>query len=224
MLIKATTRKIAGKQVKQLRAKHVIPASVYGPKRAPLSLEITLDDFRKVFHAALYSKLVELEIDGKKSGKVLIKEVQNDSLHDRIIHVSLYEVDMTKAITAEVQIKVTGESPAVKNNIGLLVTPVERVHVHCLPADLPSELVIDVSNFNQIGDAIHVGALKLPENVKFASDVTLEDMVAYISAPQKQIVEEEKPAEAVEGEVAEGEAVEGEAGKEGKAGKEEVKK
>jgi len=145
--------------------------------------------------------------------KVLLKEVQINPVTDEILHVSLYEVDMKTTISADVPLEVTGESPAVKNNIGLLVVPVSTVSIICLPADLPSKLSVDVSKLNEIGDSVLVSTIKLPDRVELDSDIASNLSLAYISAPQKVIEEEEVETDLEEGEEEE-EGAEKEPGKE----------
>ena len=150
-----------------------------------------------------------------------------------MIHFSLFELDLEKPITTEVPIITKGRSKAVEEKVGFLVTPIESLEVRCLPSKLPPELVIDISNLNEIGDSISVGNLTLPEDVELGGGVTETTTLAYIAPPQKEIVEEEKEevvsVEEAE-EVGEGEEVEGEGeevveeDKEGEEAKEEEKK
>jgi large subunit ribosomal protein L25 len=65
---------------------------------------------------------------------------------------------------------------------------VHNVEVLCFPKDLPEKITADVSHLN-IGDALHVSELKLPEGVraKMAGNI----VVAAVSQPK---VEEAAPA------------------------------
>lgn len=209
--LKANSREVTGKKVKQLRADGKIPASVYGPKTEPVSVTIDPAKFKKLFDEVGYSALFELNIDEAKPFKALVKEVQVDPLKDIVLHVSIYQVDMTKSINADIPVVIDGKSPAVKNNIGLLVTPVNTITVQCLPENLPSEFVINVDALVQVGDSITVGSVELPEGVELEHSMSVDSLLAYISAPQKAI--EDEPTEAEEGE--EGEEGSDEEGEEG---------
>ena len=191
--LKANSREVTGKKVKQLRADGKIPASVYGPKTDPVSVSIDPVKFKKLFDEVGYSALFELNVDEAKSFKALIKEVQIDPLNDIVLHVSIYQVDMTKSINADIPVVIEGKSPAVKNNIGLLVTPVNTITVQCLPENLPSEFVINIDALAQVGDSITVGSVELPEGVELEHGMSEDSLLAYISAPQKAI--EDEPAE-----------------------------
>ena len=52
--------------------------------------------------------------------------------------------------------------------------------IECLPRDLPDKVTVDVSAFN-IGDAIHVHDIKLPEGVVTAADLTAFSVVAPLA-------------------------------------------
>lgn len=208
MLIKAEKRELTGKKVRQLRKDKKLPAVIYGPSRESTNISVDPFEFRRLFKDVGYSKLFDMELDGKNV-KVLVKDLQNNVLTDEIVHVDFYQVDMKKPISAEVPIEFVGESYAAKNNIGLLVHSMTSVEVKCLPADLPAKLVVEVSDLREIGDSIAVEDLKLPEGVEFDADVAQDVPVVYIAAPQKTVEEEE--AEAAEAEASE-EAEEGEEG------------
>jgi len=202
MLIKANKREITGKKVKQLRRDKQLPAVLYGPNRESTSISIDPLEFGRLFKNVGYSKLFDLELENDKV-KVLVKDLQRNTLTDEFIHIDLYQVNMKKEITAEIPVVFTGESFAVKNNLGLLVHPMPSVAVTCLPGDLPASLEINIDELKEVGDAISAGDIKLPEGVELANDVAPDSPVAYIAAPQKTI-EEEEPEETEGEEGAEG--------------------
>lgn len=195
---------------KQIIKKGLIPGVVYGPEREPLDVKIDVGEFKKLYDQVGHSTMIDAEIEGEsKIGKVLIREVQLHPVRDVPIHVSFYELDLTKHITAEIPVVTEGKAPAVTSNIGFLVTPINELEVRCLPDKLPKNIVIDITKLEAIGDSISVEDITLPEGVEFAADVTGGTTLAYIAPPQKEIVEEVPvEAEAAEGE--EGEKPEGE--------------
>ncbi len=189
MKITAKKRDVTGKKVKNLRQENLVPASVYGPKREPENIVIDPKEFKHVQEVA-GSKLITLEIEGDSTSKVIIKEVQEDPIKDQYLHVSLYEVDPTAKLTTNINVEVQGLAPAVKNNIGVLVSSLNSIVVRCLPKDIPSDFVIDVSNLAQVGDSILVSDLKLPEGVELANPEIANLALVNIAPPQKEIVEE----------------------------------
>ncbi|MGH9094704.1 MAG: hypothetical protein ACRDXE_06035, partial [Acidimicrobiales bacterium] len=120
-------------------------------------------------------------------------------------------------ITADVPIIHTGVAKAVFQDQGVIEQPLTTLTVNSLPANIPNELVVDISQM-AIGDTIRVGDLALPRDV--TTDVDPEEAViiaatSAVAAEAEELAEEEA-AEAAEAE-AEGEAAEG-AGDEAPAG------
>jgi large subunit ribosomal protein L25 len=192
MKIKLNKREVVGKKAKNLRAQNMVPANIYGPSRESVNVSIVPKEFRQAFQEAGYNRLVDAEIEGEaKNVKVLFKEVQMDPVKDTPIHVSFYQVDMNKPINTSVPVVIEGVSPAVKNNLGLLVNPFDALKIACLPSDIPEKFVIDVNKLENVGDSVHINDLVLPEGVKWDSGVDERAAVAYIAAPQKTIEEEE---------------------------------
>ncbi len=201
MKIVLKKRDLTGKKVKQMRESGVVPATIYGPHRQSMNLSVDPKEFHEAFKKSGYNNLVDVQIEGESdSTKALIKEVQIHPIREDLIHVSFYEVDMKKVITANIPVLITGVSPAVKTNIGFLVAPIDNLSVRCLPKDLPQNITISIDNLTKIGDSISVVDIKLPENVEFSADVLESTKLAMIVPPQKQIIQEEvvKPEEGVE--------------------------
>jgi large subunit ribosomal protein L25 len=88
-----------------------------------------------------------------------------------------------------VPLEPVGIPNGVKNFGGLLEQNVRALTIECLPKDLPDKLSVDVSALN-IGDAIHVRDIALPEGVrtKIQPDLTVFSVLA-------PTVEEEPVAE-----------------------------
>ncbi len=222
MKLNAQKRTVSGKKVKYLRAEGIIPATIYGPKRDSESIQFNEKDFQKAFDKASYNKFIELTIDDAKPVRVLVKEVNYDPIKDNIQDVSIYQIDEDRKISVEVPIILLGEAPAVKQKLGFLVHQTENVTVYCLPKDLPEKFEISVESIETTNDTISLEDLKLPEGVEFDSGVDPHSAIAYIATDQKEIVEEEAPAEGEEGaEGTEGSAEGGAATEGSEEGKEE---
>lgn len=186
MKLTLSKRDLTGKKVKSMRNNGMVPASIYGPKQNSLNLQLDEKEFANVFKKAGYNNLIEVEVDGEKSF-ALIKEVQKDPIKGDIWHVSLYAVDMNKQINAEIPLIFVGLSPAVKNNIGILVNSMSHLTVRCLPKDLPSDITLDVSTLAQVGDAIKISDIKLGAGVELGSTVNEHASIVSVAPPQKRL-------------------------------------
>jgi large subunit ribosomal protein L25 len=179
--------------VKKSRRAGKIPAVLYGHGE-PQALELSAVELVTALNAAHSENvLVDLEIGGEASAKkhlALIKEIQQHPIKDKVLHIDLNEIDPNQTIHAEVPVEEFGEAIGVKNG-GVLDHLMRHVRVECLPANLPSAILVDVSALN-IGGAIHVGELPKIEGVTITNAADLP--VFMVHAPR--VEEEAAPAAA----------------------------
>jgi large subunit ribosomal protein L25 len=194
--LKAEPRDNVGRSaVRQLRARGLIPAIVYGGKDKPQPLQVAARDINAMMsHASGENILVELEITGDGSTRTaLVQEVQHSPVRGEIRHIDFHAVSMDQMIQAEVPLEPTGTAIGVKTFGGLLEQSLRTLPIECLPGDLPDRITVDISNLN-IGDAIHVRDIQFPQGVtpKVPVDLTAFSVVA-------PVVEEEAPVAEAEG-------------------------
>lgn len=181
--INATKRTISGRPVKQLRSAGKLPAVVYGHGVKSENIELSANEFMKVFRQAGESTIVNLSMDGKNL-PVLIHDVQNHYLKDTPEHVDFYVVNMDEKLTATVQLHFIGESMAVKNMGGTLAKNLSEVEVECLPGDLPSHFEIDISDLKSFDDVIRVSDIKVSDKVKILANP--EEVIAVVTPPRSE--------------------------------------
>lgn len=142
-----------------------IPAILYGPKTAPVALELNKKEFTSRVAGLEGSHLVRLKSSATTlADKVaLVKEMQYHPISGDVIHADLYEVDLTAKITVQVPLHFIGKAAGVVRG-GILQPIVREIEVECLPLDIPQFFDVDVSGLD-IGDAIHVEDLAMPEGV-----------------------------------------------------------
>jgi len=200
LTISTQTRKLTGRKTNKLRREGCIPGIVYGPKSKNVSIKINEKDFKDIFRKAGESTLIDLKIDDKEIGKVIINNYQIEPVSDNIIHFDLYQVRMDKKITTRVSIKFIGESPAIKNESGILVKNHDTLEIKCLPKDLIHNIEIDLSVLKHIDDIIRIKDLKISDEIEIIAD--LEEAIVNVAPPrtEKEMEElEEKVEEKVEG-------------------------
>jgi large subunit ribosomal protein L25 len=165
--------------VRKLKAAGSIPAVIYGAKDKPETLQVSKRDINAMLsHAAGENILVELEIAGKNR-LALVQEVQHAPLGGGILHIDFHAVSMDEVIQADVPVEPMGVANGVKNMGGLLEQNLRSLAIECLPRDLPDVIKVDVSALN-IGDAIHVREIQLPEGVttRIQPDLTAFSVLA----------------------------------------------
>lgn len=212
IILPATARDKSIK-AKNLRKQNKIPAEYYGAGEQNLQLVLDYQTFRKVYKKAGGSTIVELSVEGQEKPKeVLVHAVDYDPLTDEFQHVDLMQVDMNKKVTTRVPIHFEGISPAVKNLGGVLTHNKNEIEIRCLPKDLLSEIVVDISKLEEIHSSVHVKDLPIDlEKIEVLENADV--IVCTVMAPKTQ--------EEVEAELAEptGEAVSEEVKEEAEAEK-----
>jgi len=195
--------KVQGREKNEKLAPDFMAGVVYGQSMENVLIKIKTNDFIKVYEKAGESNLINLEIDGKGTFQVLVKELQKDVVKDFFIHVDLYKVDMNKELTAEIPLEFIGESKAMKEQGALLNKSIDEVSVECLPNDLVDHIDIDISVLENIGDAIFIKDMNVPKGIKILNNA--DDVVATVVEPEEEKVEAvvaapvaETPAKAVE--------------------------
>ncbi len=184
LVLPARTRTALGKQAKSVLHKHAIPAVLYGHGVTNRNLEIDGLVFGKIFRQAGSSSLVDLTIDDGQAIKVLIHDVQRHPTSDDFTHVDLYQVKMTEKIETDIALNFIGESPAVKEQGGILVRPMDEIRVSCLPGDLVHAIDVDISQLKTFEDHIRIQDLPIPSGLTVLDDV--EAIVASVTPPRSE--------------------------------------
>jgi len=208
----------AGKAHK-IREAGKIPAVVYGKGSPSRSLAVDFSVFNKIYKKAGESTLIDLKIADAKPIKILIKDVQLDPVSDDIIHIDFKEVTIGEKMNVTIPLNFIGESSAVKDLNGVLITNVDELEVECLPKDLIHKIEVDISVLKTFDDVIRIKDIVVPETIAVLNNP--EDAVILVSPPR--VAEEEKPVSEEEAEEPEVVGKEKEEGKEGEAPKEEKK-
>jgi large subunit ribosomal protein L25 len=180
-----------------------IPGVVYGPEIDPKPVSVEEREFRAAMRHASSSAILNLNLDGRET-KAVLREMQRDPVTNRVIHVDFHAISMNKPIHVSIPIHFTGTPVGVKVDGGIMQTTMRELRVSCLPADIPDDIVLDVSELG-IGDSIHVRDIAI-ENVDILSEE--RRTIVVISAPTV-IKAEAAAAEEEEGEEAEAAAEEG---------------
>jgi large subunit ribosomal protein L25 len=222
-IIKAKIRDKSGETNNFLRKNEFIPAILYGEGIKNISLKINTKDFEEVYKEAGESSLITLKIDDKEF-LVLIHQIARGPIKGEFLHIDFYHPSTKKKVEAEIPLIFEGEAPGIKELGAILEKQFRELEVKGLAKDLPKEIIVNVENLKTFEDKIYIKDLKIPEGVMFLKDS--QEIVAHLAQPrdiEKELAEEEKPEEVVEGE----ENKEGEEKKEGdesESSKQESKK
>lgn len=211
--LNAQPRRETGKgAAKALRRAGRIPAVLYGSgDNQPLS--VSVQELERMFNSPKFTRgLINLVVEkgGKGQRTVMIKEFQSDPVKEHHLHIDFYEIKMDQKISTMVPVATTGTSKGVEEG-GILQIIRRELEVYCLPANIPEQIEIDISELD-VGDSVHVSEIPLAEGVEIPYDVDFT--ILTVVSPKMEAPEEEAEAEELE------EGEEGEEETEGAGGEE----
>lgn len=152
---------------RRLRRASKVPGIIYGGEAAPLVIEVDHNDILlKLKKEAFHSSIINVTVDGKKE-QVLLRDYQTHAYKLLVLHVDFQRVDATHELHLMVPLHYTNEDagPGVKLNGGLVNHVQTEIEIHCLAADLPEFIEVDLGAM-KVGDNIHASQVKLPKGVK----------------------------------------------------------
>lgn len=154
--IQGTKREIVGKKsTKALRDAELVPCVVYGGTET-LSFSAEERSFKELVYTP-EAHTVSIEVDGQTIPAVL-QDIQFHPLTDKILHADFLQLHEDKPVTIEVPVTLTGRARGVVAG-GVLRNPFRKLKVKALPANLPDEVVVDVTSL-KIGMKLYVGDIK----------------------------------------------------------------
>jgi len=154
--IQGTKRESVGKKsTKALRDAELVPCVVYGGE-APLNFSAEERAFKGLVYTP-EAHTVSIEVDGQTIAAVL-QDIQFHPLTDKILHADFYRLSDDKPVIMEVPVRITGRSKGVVSG-GVLRQTYRKLKVKAIPANLPDEIVVDVTPL-KIGNKLYVGSLK----------------------------------------------------------------
>lgn len=191
------SRTTIGKKVNRLRRAGILPATVYGKGVGPFSVQVDARTFSETYRRAGRTRLVELSIPGQPKQSAFIYSVQRHPVTRAIIHADFLVVDLKTELIVSVPVHVVGESPLVEQGIAVVNLMLQAVDVRALPADIPSNVEVDISGLDSLDKNIHVSDLVVPGNavVVNEADEVVVSITPIRGAEEEEAVEAEAPAE-----------------------------
>jgi len=182
------------RQAAKLRKVNKVPAVVYGHKEETLSLTLPHDELASAIRHG--TRVVDINVGGKVE-KAQIVEVQWDHLGKDVLHVDFKRVSADERIQIDLTIEIRGIAPGVSAG-GVLDQPLHTIRVECPVLAVPESVRVNISEL-QVGQAIHIKELKLPEGVKALGDP--DAIVVHITEPEAEAETGEAAAATAEPEV-----------------------
>ena len=204
-VISAAMRERAGKgAARAVRSTGYVPGVIYGNKQDPVAISIELGVLEKeINQPGVFNRLFDVEVGGTKH-RTLMRDLQRHPVTEKALHVDFLRLSANATIHVEIPVVFINEeeAPGISRG-GVLNVVRHEIEVICKPDAMPEQIVCDLTGL-EIGDSLHISAIKLPDGVRPAID-DRDFTIATIAAPT--VVSEEQTAEeGGEGEKAEGQA------------------
>jgi large subunit ribosomal protein L25 len=168
-------RQTGSSSSRRLRAADRIPGVLYGQGMEPVSLSVARRDLRVAISGpAGQNTILNLSVDGK-SYNAVIKELQRHPVRRNVSHIDFVQINLSEEITMQVPVHLTGTAKAVVSAGGLVDPAVDTIEVRTTPANIPNEILIDITDLT-------------PDQVIRLSDVALPKGVVAVGDPDMPVV------------------------------------
>ncbi|SIN77383.1 50S ribosomal protein L25 [Halodesulfovibrio marinisediminis] len=147
---------------RKLRVEAKVPGIFYSTTGENIPVQMDEMPLVKLYEKAGLTNVIALDIDGEVKD-CLIWKLERHPFKNRLQHVDFYGVDAEKELRIKIPVRITGSSKGVKLG-GRLEEYRQVITVSAKPADIPNEVVVDITDFD-INTFVKVSEIELPENV-----------------------------------------------------------
>jgi large subunit ribosomal protein L25 len=195
--LKIEPRQVTGKAVKKLIHQGTIPGNIFGKNVPSLSVQVKATDFNRTYDQAGETQVVYLQLPEETTPRpVLITNISVNPVSDAIIHIDFHQVDLKEKVTANIPVELIGESPAVKDFQGTIITSLSEIEVEALPTDLLENIEIDLSVLKNIGDVIKIADLQIDRTKLEVKDDPETVIVSVAGQQAEEVIAPPTPIEA----------------------------
>ena len=184
--VKLDPRTVTGKKVRQLRRQGVIPVHLYGADIEPENLQVDGRTLNRLLPQVGTNIPISIELEEQEMENIcFVREVQRHPVTDEVIHVDFLRVDITRTVSAEVPLTLTGTAPAVSLMAGTLLLNIQSLSIEALPMNMPAEVPVDVSVLVDFDTTLLVGDIEVPDNVVVLNDP--EETLVRVAPPRLEV-------------------------------------
>jgi large subunit ribosomal protein L25 len=165
--LKAEARERVGKgSARELRRNGRVPAVIYGDKQAALSISLDYKElYYKIHGGGFLHTVATIDVKGDKI-RVLPKDYQLDPVKDFPTHVDFLRVSANSRIKVEIPVHFINQDTSVGLKRGGILNIVRHEVEFLCPVDaIPDAITVDLAGVD-IGQSVHISAVKLPEGLK----------------------------------------------------------
>src|ERR1700692_1262421 len=171
IVVEGAARAKRGKnENRRLRLTGKVPAVLYGGKGDAITLSLKPKQLGRIFLSESgHNPLFQVDLSGKHEPAIL-KDWLVDPVTGNLLHVDLLRVAMDVRMRVKVPVHTFGEPAGVKQQGGVFEIVTREVEIECLPAEIPTEFRMDISDL-MIGMQLRPTDIKVdPEKIKILTD------------------------------------------------------
>ena len=159
LILEAHVRTEIGKQAKRLRRAGVIPGVYYLHGEPSVTISVAELALHPLQHSS-ETRIIRLKTDDGTERRCVLREISFDPVSDRPVHFDLQGFRAGETIRVELPIVLKGTAIGQKEG-GLVQHIMHRVHVECLPDDIPEHVEVNIEPL-AINHSVHVRDLVIP--------------------------------------------------------------
>jgi large subunit ribosomal protein L25 len=151
---------------RQTRREGLVPGILYGGDKAPVAISTSAKDLLRLIRSGKFlAHMIDLRY-GDESQAVIPRDIQWDPVSDLPVHFDLFRVEEGAVVSVDVPVHFKNQDicPGLKKG-GTLNVVRHTVGLDVPTGLIPEELVIDLAKAD-IGDVIHISAVRLPEGAR----------------------------------------------------------
>ncbi len=176
-------RDLLGKKVGRLRRAGIVPVHLYGPGIESRALQCAARHLITSLAALGASSPITVTIEGESGSHLAFaREIQWDPRRDTVLHVDFMAVDVSRPITAQVNLALEGEAPGAARAGGHVTQQLFAIDVSALPMDMPGQAEVDLSVMTSEDSVIRAGDIPLAPGVTLLTDP--EEIVVRLDTPR----------------------------------------
>ena len=177
-LVMESREKTGNGQNGRIRKAGYVPCVMYGPEIQENILgKVNMREVERILAGRWESTRLNVKLPDGREELCIIREAQRHPITDMPLHIDFLHLVRGRKITVNIPVEAAGRDDSQGVKDGGVLEVIHELEVETLPMSIPDVITVDVSGLN-IGDAIHVKDLALPENVTALADP--EEVVAIV--------------------------------------------
>lgn len=179
-LIAEAGRPTGSSASRRLRAADRIPGVLYGHGMEPVSLSVARRDLRVALSGpAGQNTILSLSVGGT-TYNAIVKEMQRHPVRRNVSHVDFVQINLSEEIVVHVPVHLAGTAKEVLSAGGIVDPAVDSIEVRSTPANLPNEILIDISDLHP-DSVIRLSEIPMPAGVVALGDPDMPVVTVLMS-------------------------------------------